>query len=85
MASFKPLTNFTEMSRYKPTNGMKSRSIRDILSSIRPSPRKVYIYVMDRDEVVIGVMDTEVIREVRNIWQLYRDRRTETYDPLVRL
>jgi beta-ureidopropionase len=37
----------------------------------------------DKDEVVIGVMDREVITEVRNTWQFYRDRRPETYDDLV--
>ena len=37
----------------------------------------------DRDEVVIGVMDREVITQVRNTWQFYRDRRPETYDDLV--
>jgi N-carbamoylputrescine amidase len=37
----------------------------------------------DRDEVVIGVMDRDVITQVRNTWQFYRDRRPETYDDLV--
>src|SRR5690348_2950011 len=37
----------------------------------------------DKDEVVIGVMDREVITQVRNTWQFYRDRRPETYDDLV--
>ena len=39
----------------------------------------------DQDEVVIGEMDTELIREVRNVWQFYRDRRPETYEHLVSL
>ncbi|GLX65764.1 nitrilase-related carbon-nitrogen hydrolase [Paenibacillus glycanilyticus] len=39
----------------------------------------------DRDEVVIGVMDKELIREVRNSWQFYRDRRPETYDGIINL
>ncbi|MCK9860909.1 nitrilase-related carbon-nitrogen hydrolase [Paenibacillus sp. ATY16] len=39
----------------------------------------------DQDEVVIGVMDKELIREVRNIWQFYRDRRPETYDSIINL
>jgi len=37
----------------------------------------------DRDEVVIGVMDRDVIREVRNTWQFYRDRRPESYGDMV--
>jgi beta-ureidopropionase len=37
----------------------------------------------DKDEVVIGVMDREIITQVRNTWQFYRDRRPETYDDLV--
>lgn len=39
----------------------------------------------DQDEVVIGVMDKELIREVRNIWQFYRDRRPETYNSIINL
>ncbi len=31
------------------------------------------------DAIVIGDMDLEMIREVRNIWQFYRDRRPESY------
>lgn len=37
----------------------------------------------NKDEVVIGVMDREVIREVRNTWQFFRDRRPDSYDALV--
>jgi len=37
----------------------------------------------DRDEVVIGVMDREVIRTVRNTWQFFRDRRPDSYEALV--
>ncbi|WP_426453089.1 nitrilase-related carbon-nitrogen hydrolase [Paenibacillus sp. S-38] len=39
----------------------------------------------DSDEVVIGVMDRELIREVRDIWQFYRDRRPETYEAIMNL
>ncbi len=39
----------------------------------------------DRDEVLTCEMDLEVVREVRNLWQFYRDRRPETYEPLVRI
>jgi beta-ureidopropionase len=37
----------------------------------------------DSDELVIADLDLDQIREVRNIWQFYRDRRPESYGPLV--
>jgi beta-ureidopropionase len=37
----------------------------------------------DKDEVVIGVMDRDVIRTVRNTWQFFRDRRPDSYGALV--
>jgi N-carbamoylputrescine amidase len=36
----------------------------------------------DKDEVIIADLDLQKIREVRNVWQFFRDRRPETYDPL---
>jgi N-carbamoylputrescine amidase len=39
----------------------------------------------DRDELVIADVDLDVIREVRNVWQFYRDRRPETYGGLCEL
>lgn len=33
----------------------------------------------DEDDIVIGEMDFDMIREVRNTWQFFRDRRPETY------
>ena len=33
----------------------------------------------DRDELVIADVDLDVIKEVRNTWQFFRDRRPETY------
>jgi N-carbamoylputrescine amidase len=33
----------------------------------------------DKDEIVIADIDLDLIREVRNTWQFYRDRRPETY------
>ncbi len=38
----------------------------------------------DRDELVIADLDLDVIKEVRNIWQFYRDRRPDTYGELVK-
>jgi beta-ureidopropionase len=37
------------------------------------------------DEVLVADLDMEMIKEVRDIWQFYRDRRPETYDDLTRL
>jgi N-carbamoylputrescine amidase len=39
----------------------------------------------DRSEVVIGDMSKSLIREVRESWQFYRDRRPETYRELTEL
>jgi N-carbamoylputrescine amidase len=37
----------------------------------------------DKDELVVADLDLDKIKEVRNTWQFYRDRRPETYGPLV--
>ena len=34
----------------------------------------------DQDEVIIADLDLDVIKEVRNTWQFYRDRRPESYE-----
>ncbi len=39
----------------------------------------------DKDEVIIGEMDKKMIREVRDTWQFYRDRRPETYNEMTAL
>jgi beta-ureidopropionase len=39
----------------------------------------------DCDDIVIADLNLDVIREVRNTWQFYRDRRPETYGALVQL
>jgi N-carbamoylputrescine amidase len=39
----------------------------------------------DRDELVTAELDLDKIREVRNVWQFYRDRRPETYQMTVKL
>jgi N-carbamoylputrescine amidase len=36
----------------------------------------------DKDELVVADMDMEMVREVRNTWQFFRDRRPETYSRL---
>jgi beta-ureidopropionase len=39
----------------------------------------------DKTELITAELDLDQIREVRNVWQFYRDRRPETYDGLVKL
>jgi beta-ureidopropionase len=39
----------------------------------------------DKDAVVTADLDLEQIREVRDVWQFYRDRRPETYQDLTAL
>ena len=37
------------------------------------------------DDIVIADLDLDMIREVRNVWQFFRDRRPETYSRIVEL
>jgi beta-ureidopropionase len=39
----------------------------------------------DKEELIIGDIDLDMIREVRNVWQFYRDRRPESYGSLTEL
>jgi N-carbamoylputrescine amidase len=39
----------------------------------------------DKEELVVADVDLDMIREVRNVWQFYRDRRPDSYDDLTRL
>ena len=39
----------------------------------------------DEDDIVIADMDLDQIREVRNVWQFFRDRRPETYGAITEL
>ena len=39
----------------------------------------------DRDELLVHDIDLEMVREIRNKWQFFRDRRPETYEALVEL
>jgi beta-ureidopropionase len=39
----------------------------------------------DGDDVVVADLDLDLIREVRNTWQFFRDRRPETYGEIVKL
>jgi beta-ureidopropionase len=37
----------------------------------------------DQDALVVADLDLDMIRQVRNTWQFFRDRRPDTYDELV--
>jgi beta-ureidopropionase len=37
----------------------------------------------DKDELIVAQLDLDQIRDVRNIWPFYRDRRPDSYDELV--
>jgi beta-ureidopropionase len=39
----------------------------------------------DKDELIHAQMDMDMVREVRNLWQFFRDRRPETYESLVKI
>jgi beta-ureidopropionase len=39
----------------------------------------------DKDELLVAEFDLDMIEEVRNTWQFFRDRRPETYSKLVEL
>jgi N-carbamoylputrescine amidase len=50
-------------------------------------PRGQFLATASRnaDEVLIADLDLDMIRQVRNTWQFFRDRRPETYGPLTSL
>ena len=39
----------------------------------------------DKDELLVTELDMDMVRQVRDNWQFFRDRRPETYSPLVEL
>jgi len=39
----------------------------------------------DQDELLMAELDLDLIREVRHVWQFFRDRRPETYHELVKI
>jgi len=50
-------------------------------------PRGQFVAVAseDRDELLIADLDLDLIDEVRDLWQFFRDRRPETYGDMTRL
>jgi len=39
----------------------------------------------NKDEAIVADVDLDMIKEIRQLWQFYRDRRPETYNKLVEL
>jgi N-carbamoylputrescine amidase len=39
----------------------------------------------DKDELLVAEIDLEMVREVRDTWQFFRDRRPETYEDMTKL
>jgi len=37
----------------------------------------------DKDELLVAELDLDMIAEVRNVWQFFRDRRPDSYQPIV--
>ena len=50
-----------------------------------PRGRVVAEASRDKDELVVADLNMELIHEVRNTWQFYRDRRPETYGTITAL
>ena len=50
-----------------------------------PRGKMLAVGKRDSDDIVIADLDLDVIREVRNTWQFFRDRRPETYGAIVQL
>lgn len=44
-----------------------------------PRGKIVKIASRDKDELLVADLDMDIIREVRNLWQFYRDRRPDSY------
>ncbi len=47
-----------------------------------PRGQMVAVGSRDKTEVVVGEVDFDMIRQVRDTWQFFRDRRPETYGGL---
>ena len=52
---------------------------------VNPRGQKVAQASDDKDELVIADLDFDMVREVRNTWQFFRDRRPESYGQLTEL
>jgi N-carbamoylputrescine amidase len=56
-------------------------------SSYFVDPRGNFLAVgsEDKDELITAEMDLDMIEEVRRVWQFFRDRRPETYQPMAEI
>lgn len=50
-----------------------------------PRGQMIVVGSRDQDEIIVADLDLDQIREVRDTWQFFRDRRPETYGRLVEL
>ena len=67
---------------------LKTLADRRVLRSellLRPAGQMLAVGRRDDDDIVVADLDLDQIREVRNTWQFYRDRRPETYGASVQL
>jgi N-carbamoylputrescine amidase len=48
-----------------------------------PRGQMVAVGSRDKTELIVADLDLEIIEQVRNTWQFYRDRRPESYGPIV--
>lgn len=49
-----------------------------------PRGQIIAIGSRDKDELVVADLNMDMIKETRDLWQFYRDRRPETYEPITR-
>jgi N-carbamoylputrescine amidase len=50
-----------------------------------PRGQMLAIASRDKDELIVADLDLDMIRQVRNTWQFFRDRRPETYGGICKL
>ena len=48
-----------------------------------PRGQMLSVGTRDQDELIVADLDMDMIREVRNTWQFFRDRRPDAYGPIV--
>jgi beta-ureidopropionase len=50
-----------------------------------PRGQMLAVASRDKDELIVADLDLDMIRQVRNTWQFFRDRRPETYGGICKL
>lgn len=48
-----------------------------------PRGQMLAVGTRDQDELIVADLDMDMIKEVRNTWQFFRDRRPDLYGPIV--